>query len=106
MVIRIKTVVQTVDSAIHWINHYPVDKVSGKSIHYPVDRHLSGTTGSDVLASSDFLLSPRRDSHHFLLKGSILNQEKMQWELIKWSENRSCLDLELESPNLYHMKNV
>ena len=30
----------TLDSAIHWINHYPVDKYLGN--HYQLDRDLSG----------------------------------------------------------------
>ena len=35
-------VVQKLDSAIHWINHYPVDKYLGNQLHYPVDKGLSG----------------------------------------------------------------
>ena len=35
-------VVQTLDSAIHRINHYPVDKYYGNQLRYPVDTHLSG----------------------------------------------------------------
>ena len=35
-------VVQTLDSAIHWINHSPVDKYLGKQLRYPLDRFLSG----------------------------------------------------------------
>ena len=35
-------VVQKLDSAIHWINHYPVDKCQGNQLRYPVDRDLSG----------------------------------------------------------------
>ena len=35
-------VVQTLDSAIHRINHSPVDKYLGKQLHYPLDRFLSG----------------------------------------------------------------
>ena len=34
--------VQTLDSAIHRINHSPVDKYLGKQLHYPLDRFLSG----------------------------------------------------------------
>ena len=34
-------VVQKQDSAIHRINHYPVDKYSGNQLRYPLDRHLS-----------------------------------------------------------------
>ena len=37
-------VVQTLDSAIHWINHYPVDKYLENQLHrlhYPLDRDLS-----------------------------------------------------------------
>ena len=35
-------VVQTLDSAIHWINHYPLDNSIGFAIVYPLDRDLSG----------------------------------------------------------------
>ena len=34
-------VVQKLDSAIHWINHYPVDRYLGKPVRYSVDRGLS-----------------------------------------------------------------
>ena len=30
------------DSAVHRINHYPVDKYKGNLLCYPVDRDLSG----------------------------------------------------------------
>ena len=33
--------VQTLDSAIQQINHYPADKYLGNQLHYPVDRDLS-----------------------------------------------------------------
>ena len=33
--------VQTLDSAIHWINHYPVDKYLGNQLCYSLDRDLS-----------------------------------------------------------------
>ena len=35
-------VVQKLDSAIHRMNHYPVDKCQGNQLRYPVDRDLSG----------------------------------------------------------------
>ena len=35
-------VVQTVDSAIHWINHYPLDNAIGFHNTYPLDSDLSG----------------------------------------------------------------
>ena len=35
-------VVQTLDSAIHRINHYPVDSVIGFPNTYPLDSDLSG----------------------------------------------------------------
>ena len=35
-------VVQTLDSAIHWINHYPADSVIGFPNTYPLDSDLSG----------------------------------------------------------------
>ena len=35
-------VVQTLDSAIHWINHYPADKYYGNQLRYPLDSDLSG----------------------------------------------------------------
>ena len=35
-------VVQTVDDAIHRINHYPLDIAIGFAITYPVDSDLSG----------------------------------------------------------------
>ena len=34
-------VVQTLDSALHRINHYPADKYLGNQSHYPLDRDLS-----------------------------------------------------------------
>ena len=36
------SVVQTLDSAIHRINHYPADKYYGNQLRHPVDRFLSG----------------------------------------------------------------
>ena len=36
------SVVQRVDNAIHWINHYPVDSVVGFVNTYPLDSDLSG----------------------------------------------------------------
>ena len=35
-------VVQTLDSAIHRINHYPADKYYRNQLRYPLDRDLSG----------------------------------------------------------------
>ena len=35
-------VVQKVDSAIHWTNHYPVDNAIGLCTTYPLDSDLSG----------------------------------------------------------------
>ena len=35
-------VVQSLDSAIHWINHYPVDKCWQNKLRYPLDSDLSG----------------------------------------------------------------
>ena len=35
-------VVQTLDNAIHRINHYPADKYYGNQLHYPLDSDLSG----------------------------------------------------------------
>ena len=34
-------VVQMLDSAIQWVNHYPADKYFGNQLHYPLDRDLS-----------------------------------------------------------------
>ena len=34
--------VQTLDSAIHWINHYPLDNSIGFASVYPLDSDLSG----------------------------------------------------------------
>ena len=36
------TVVQTLDSAIHWINHYLLDNSIGFTSVYPLDSYLSG----------------------------------------------------------------
>ena len=36
------SVVQKMDSAIHWINHYPVDNAIGLRITYPLDNDISG----------------------------------------------------------------
>ena len=35
-------VVQTLDSAIHWINHYPLDNSIGFASVYQLDSDLSG----------------------------------------------------------------
>ena len=35
-------VVQKLDSAIHRINHYPVDKYYGNQLRYPLNSDLSG----------------------------------------------------------------
>ena len=35
-------VVQTLDSAMHWINHYPLDNSIGFASVYPLDSDLSG----------------------------------------------------------------
>ena len=35
-------VVQTLDSAIHWVNHYPLDNSIGFAMVYPLDSDLSG----------------------------------------------------------------
>ena len=35
-------VVQTLDSAIHRVNHYPADKYYGNQLRYPLDSDLSG----------------------------------------------------------------
>ena len=35
-------VVQKLDSAIHRINHYPVDKYYKTRLHYPLESNLSG----------------------------------------------------------------
>ena len=35
-------VVQTLDSAIQRINHYPADKYYGNQLRYPLDSDLSG----------------------------------------------------------------
>ena len=34
------SVVQTLDSTIHWINHYPEDKYLVNQLRYPLDRDL------------------------------------------------------------------
>ena len=38
---RLAPVVQTLGSAIHRINRYPVDKYQGHQLRYPLDRGLS-----------------------------------------------------------------
>ena len=38
--IHLAPVVQTGDSAIHWINHYPVDNAICLPTTYPQDKHL------------------------------------------------------------------
>ena len=38
---KLALVVQTLDSAIQWRNHYPVDKYQGIQLRYPLDRHVS-----------------------------------------------------------------
>ena len=41
-IIFLAPVVQTQDSAIHWINHYPLDNSIGFARVYPLDSDLSG----------------------------------------------------------------
>ena len=42
-VLRVQApVVQTLDSAMHWINPYPLDNSIGFASVYPLDSHLSG----------------------------------------------------------------
>ena len=41
-VLGLAPVVQTLDSAIHWINHYPLDNSIGFASVYPLDSDLSG----------------------------------------------------------------
>ena len=41
VIVELAPVVQTLDSAIYRINHYPADKYLGNQLHYPVDRDLS-----------------------------------------------------------------
>ena len=38
-------VVQKLDSAIHGINHYPMDKTQGNQLRYPEDSYLSAGQG-------------------------------------------------------------
>ena len=40
--ILLAPVVQTLDSAIHRINHYPADKYYANQLRYPLDSDLSG----------------------------------------------------------------
>ena len=40
------SVVQMVDNAIHWINHYPLDNLIGFPDTYPLDNDLSGLSCS------------------------------------------------------------
>ena len=46
-------VVQKLDSTIHRINHYPVDKYQGIQLRYPVDRDLSGEYVNHLLNNLD-----------------------------------------------------
>ena len=39
---RLKSQFFSLDSAIHRINHYPVDKCYGNQLRYPLDSDLSG----------------------------------------------------------------
>ena len=38
---KLAPVVQVLDSAIHWIKHYPADKYLGNQFRYSLDRNLS-----------------------------------------------------------------
>ena len=42
MIVVLAPVVQMLDSAIHWINHYPLDNSIGFASVYPLDSDLSG----------------------------------------------------------------
>ena len=63
-------VVQTMDSTINQINHYPLDKYQGNQLCYPLDRDLSigqryppfEPLGPDRLNKSDFF----RIDHSFI----------------------------------------
>ena len=52
-------VVQKLDSAIHRINHYPVDKCQGNQLRYPVDRDLSGEYVNHLLNNLDLAYIPQ-----------------------------------------------
>ena len=41
-IVALAPVVQKVDSAIHWINHYPLDNSIGFASVYLLDSDLSG----------------------------------------------------------------
>ena len=41
-IIGLAPVVQKMDNAIHWIDHYPADSVVCFVNTYPLDSHLSG----------------------------------------------------------------
>ena len=69
-VVRQAPVVQTSDSAIHRINHYPVEKYQENRLHYLLDRDLS--TGqryppSEQLGPDDdqFALEEIRQARNF-----------------------------------------
>ena len=43
------------DSAIRWINHYPLDNSIGFASVYPLDSDLSGTVSSHILLTLKLL---------------------------------------------------
>ena len=49
MSIHLGPVVQTLDSAIHWINHYSVGKYKGNQLRCPVDNHWTAQLVSLIL---------------------------------------------------------
>ena len=46
--IALAPVVETMDNAIHWINHYPLDKHWDNQLSYPLDSNLSTGTLNPV----------------------------------------------------------
>ena len=78
-IVCLAPVVQRLDNAIHWINHYPVDKVNktNYAIHwiviYPVDSVIHLLNNQGLMGKFDHrVISSQLSGHHnSLLSGSI-----------------------------------
>ena len=84
-------VVQTMDSAVHWINHYPADNSIGFASVYLLDSDLTGghrlnNWGQELKpngeTNSSFLVHPSSGVHTVKTVGSHLNPQIMQSVMI------------------------
>ena len=79
MVRHLAPVVQTLDSAIHWINHYPLDNSIGFASVYPLDSDLSSgqryPSFEQLGPDEALILTERNSSANTYLENSIVNDK-------------------------------